>query len=143
MRSRQAKGCFWLVLFMLTLLFPPGAPPVWAAYMCPFRWEPVTTDTGGQPLESGRLQGYRLYSKATVGATYPVTPTAQVSVAELGANSNAPRLSVACESGHYWVARAYDTQMESGNSNEVIVPTAPGVPQTFRIEGLITLIPMP
>jgi len=143
MRMRRAIGCLWLVCFVVAVLFFPVGTPVWAAYTCPFRWEPVTTDAGGQPLESGRLQGYRLYSKATVGATYPVTPTAQVTVAQLGANANAPRLSVSCESGHYWVARAYDTQMESGNSNEVIVPTAPGMPQTFRIEGIITLTPLP
>ena len=143
MHWRRMISGIWLVGFVLAVLFFPGGPSVWAAYTCPFRWDPVTTDAGGQPLGSGRLQGYRLYSKVTVGAVYPVTPTAQVTVAQLGANANAPRLSVSCESGHYWVARAYDTQMESGNSNEVIVPTAPGIPQTFRIEGIITLMPLP
>lgn len=88
-----------------------------------FAWDPVTTDTSGDPIT---VTGYKLYTSATSGV-YPATPATDVT----GTSA-----SVNLVPGTYFaVATAYNDAGESDYSNEITfrVTLKPSIPQHFRL----------
>jgi hypothetical protein len=129
----------WILILLLCIL---AALPSHAALTCPWAWDPVITDTAGQPLAAGRLLGYALWSKATGLSAYPPQPAVRLTVGQF-TDPAMPRWSLPCDRGQTWAVTAYDALGDSGLSNEVVLPLAPVPAQRFRIEGTIILIPEP
>ena len=112
-----------------------------AALTCPFAWDAVTTDVNGQPLPVGRLVGYAFHKRISLPPG-PLQRVARITLSQL-ADPHAPRWSLPCDRGDVWAVTAFDAIGESAVSNEVEVPLMPGTPQRYRIEGVITLTPVP
>jgi len=99
----------WLLLFLLC----GQVSSAWAALSCTFAWDVPT---------QGTPQGYRLYSTLVSGNYTHSTPVP---------TGNVLTFTTPCQRGQFWVVRAVDPHGESGNSNEVRVPSL-GVPRALK-----------
>ena len=109
------------ILLAAVLLAMPGV----VSAGCLFGWNPVTTDTAGNPITD--LAGYRLY--LTDGATG--TP-----VVDIAAPATAHQLTT-CAVGERYYLTAFNTSgAESGPSNtvEVVNNVPPLAPAGFGVQ---------
>ena len=123
----------WMGLLWATIILTLMAVVDAAEKTCTFRWQPVTTEADGVTPEQS-LAGYRLHTGMQAGGPYTVAQ--DVPVLAL-VDPAAPRVSVPCDEGSYWVVTAYDqANNESAFGNEVQVgdTTPPGVVPGFVLE---------